>query len=175
MKLTFFRLPVEVPKVNHGQKTHAFWRLNEVDRKAFARALVERLLSNKTISRQPCCVCGDPKGEAHHESYDRPYEICWLCHKHHHERHAEINKSSPPRKRWILKAPVKGTPISRQLKLQKERREKGLCVRCGAPAVSKSFCLEHLIRSREYRAPHLKGTSREYLCLSRRLQNKEAA
>lgn len=39
------------------------------------------------IVPQPCAVCGSPKAEAHHEDYDRPGTVQWLCRKHHVERH----------------------------------------------------------------------------------------
>lgn len=32
---------------------------------------------------------------AHHEDYDKPLEITWLCRKHHRIRHVEINKLKP--------------------------------------------------------------------------------
>jgi hypothetical protein len=36
------------------------------------------------------CACGK-YGEAHHEDYDKPLEVIWLCRTHHMERHVEIN------------------------------------------------------------------------------------
>jgi endogenous inhibitor of DNA gyrase (YacG/DUF329 family) len=35
---------------------------------------------------KPCEVCGK-KGERHHDNYDRPLEVRWLCRTHHSEVH----------------------------------------------------------------------------------------
>jgi hypothetical protein len=40
---------------------------------------------------QPCEVCGEKEGvQAHHEDYDKPLDVKWLCHSHHRLRHEEI-------------------------------------------------------------------------------------
>lgn len=46
-------------------------------------------LSRKVLLHQPCVVCGG-KAEAHHEDYEKPLAVTWLCRKHHRDRHAEI-------------------------------------------------------------------------------------
>ena len=49
------------------------------------------------IKRQPCVKCGKKKTHGHHEDYNQPLEVIWLCHKHHCERHSELNtKKSYP-------------------------------------------------------------------------------
>ena len=36
------------------------------------------------VLRRGCCeFYGDPKTEGHHEDYDQPYQVRWLCRKHH--------------------------------------------------------------------------------------------
>ena len=35
----------------------------------------------------PCEVCGKAKAEAHHDDYQKPYCIRWLCRVHHLEYH----------------------------------------------------------------------------------------
>lgn len=37
--------------------------------------------------QQPCLICGEEKSQAHHEDYNKPLEIIWLCDKHHKELH----------------------------------------------------------------------------------------
>jgi hypothetical protein len=39
------------------------------------------------IKRKPCEVCGDPNSQAHHDDYDKPLEVRWLCQSHHNEAH----------------------------------------------------------------------------------------
>ena len=37
------------------------------------------------ITKKPCVVCGETKVDGHHPDYSKPYEIIWLCRKHHGE------------------------------------------------------------------------------------------
>lgn len=38
----------------------------------------------------PCEVCNNVEVEAHHDDYNKPYEIRWLCFKHHREHHKNL-------------------------------------------------------------------------------------
>lgn len=55
-----------------------------------ARQMTSAAISRKIIARQPCCICGAPKADAHHEDYKRPNEIVFLCRPHHGQRHREL-------------------------------------------------------------------------------------
>lgn len=48
------------------------------------RALREAINAGK-ITRGTC-HCGEI-GDAHHDDYDKPFEVVWLCKKHHREEH----------------------------------------------------------------------------------------
>jgi hypothetical protein len=50
---------------------------------------VARALTNGTLVKQPCEVCGDVKTEAHHDDYSKPLDVRWLCFKHHRETHGQ--------------------------------------------------------------------------------------
>jgi hypothetical protein len=50
-----------------------------------ARRLVEYAIKAGLIKKLPCSICGDPKSEAHHEDYEKPLEVVWLCRRHHRE------------------------------------------------------------------------------------------
>ena len=50
-------------------------------------ATVNNAIKRGHISREPCEVCGKDKAEAHHENYDEPFNITWLCIVHHREVH----------------------------------------------------------------------------------------
>ena len=39
------------------------------------------------ISRDPCECCGAKRVEMHHDDYEKPYDIRWLCALHHKELH----------------------------------------------------------------------------------------
>lgn len=47
------------------------------------------------LVREPCEVCGDEPTHAHHEDYDRPYDVVFLCPFHHRTLHG--SRYSPPR------------------------------------------------------------------------------
>lgn len=55
--------------------------------KCKARAAFKWAVKSGKITRQPCEVCGAPKGEGHHDDYSKPFEVQWLCRKHHMELH----------------------------------------------------------------------------------------
>jgi hypothetical protein len=48
-----------------------------------AWAAVKKAVSTKTLVREPCAVCGNPRSQAHHEDYDQPLVVEWLCSLHH--------------------------------------------------------------------------------------------
>lgn len=57
-----------------------------------AKQVVFWMIKGGMLKRQPCEVCGEIKVEAHHKDYNKPYEVVWLCRKHHMEWH---KKQSP--------------------------------------------------------------------------------
>lgn len=72
------------------------WQQNNKEKERAARAARYAIKTNKLIPK-PCERCGEMDGiQAHHEDYSRPYDIMWLCHVHHKERHKEINAGSAP-------------------------------------------------------------------------------
>lgn len=97
MTLTYVELPL--PKYGiYGSKT-----------------LVQRAISILTASRKQhqiprgtCCICGKA-GEAHHDDYERPLWIAWLCHKHHKQRHKELGWGS--HRKAFDKTALAGPPI----------------------------------------------------------------
>lgn len=44
------------------------------------------VISGKIIP-QSCEICGNTEAEGHHEDYSKPFEVRWLCSKHHGEEH----------------------------------------------------------------------------------------
>jgi hypothetical protein len=54
------------------------------------RKLVYQSIKVGRIKRLPCEVCGKVKSEAHHEDYSKPFQIIWLCKKHHSEADVKL-------------------------------------------------------------------------------------
>lgn len=67
------------------------WR--KIDkRRAKAHNAVSRAIKAGLLVRSSCVRCGSEKSFAHHEDYDKPLNVVWLCQPCHKQRHAEINK-----------------------------------------------------------------------------------
>ncbi len=65
---------------------------NKWPEKVLSRYIYVAALKRGDIIKQPCETCGDIKVDGHHENYNEPLEIIWLCRKHHQERHAELKR-----------------------------------------------------------------------------------
>jgi len=67
------------------------WR-EEDGRRGKAHSAVGKAIRSGDLVRQPCIRCGEEKSVAHHEDYDKPLEVMWLCQTCHKQRHKELLK-----------------------------------------------------------------------------------
>ena len=67
------------------------WR-EEDKRRGKAHSAVGKAIRSGDLVRQPCIRCGAEKSVAHHEDYDKPLEVMWLCQPCHKQRHKELLK-----------------------------------------------------------------------------------
>jgi len=58
--------------------------------KSTARNAVSNAIRDGRLTREPCNICGDPKSQAHHHDYSKPFDVKWLCFRHHRETHGQI-------------------------------------------------------------------------------------
>lgn len=66
----------------------------EVQRqKAHARQLTMAAVKQGLLTRMPCEECGNPKSEAHHEDYNQPLKVRWLCRRDHAAWHKALRDS----------------------------------------------------------------------------------
>lgn len=65
------------------------WRAED-SRRSVAHSQVARAIRNGTLVRQPCVRCAETKSLAHHEDYDHPLAVMWLCQPCHKQRHKEL-------------------------------------------------------------------------------------
>lgn len=52
-----------------------------------ANFAVSNAIRDKRLLRGPCEVCGSLKVQGHHDDYNKPLDVRWLCVKHHNEWH----------------------------------------------------------------------------------------
>jgi hypothetical protein len=67
------------------------WRAED-SRRSVAHCAVAKAIRNGLLVRMPCIRCGKEKTEAHHEDYDKPLEVMWLCTPCHKQRHKELKE-----------------------------------------------------------------------------------
>jgi len=67
------------------------WRAED-SRRNKAHLAVARAIRNGRLTRQPCIRCGEQKSIAHHEDYDKPLDVMWLCQPCHKQRHKELKE-----------------------------------------------------------------------------------
>lgn len=57
------------------------------------RSLANAAQKDGRLTPQPCEVCGIEPAEKHHDDYDKPLTVRWLCRPHHLELHRCASKS----------------------------------------------------------------------------------
>ena len=67
--------------------TKSYRENNPKKYRAHCKVRYEVRLGN--LTSKPCEVCGELNSVAHHDDYDRPLDIRWLCPKHHMKWHKE--------------------------------------------------------------------------------------
>ena len=77
-------------RIKAGVEITRIWRAED-KRRQKAHNMVSNAVKTGKLVRQPCCRCGNPKTVAHHEDYDKPLDLMWLCQVCHTQRHKEIN------------------------------------------------------------------------------------
>ena len=66
------------------------WRKEDKRRSQCHHAVSKAIRSGKLV-RKNCERCGNENSLAHHEDYDKPLMVNWLCQPCHKQRHKEIN------------------------------------------------------------------------------------
>jgi len=90
-------MPIEEQNAyNHGNT------LEERRRRTNIRKKTNHAIRMGRLEKQPCVICGAMEVDAHHEVYDNPLNVVWLCEKHHREIHKkEINVKMDVRKKGL--------------------------------------------------------------------------
>jgi hypothetical protein len=83
----------------HGRELRAInrWKnIEETRKKERSRSMLREAIKHGEIKRLPCAICGNAKSKAHHDDYEKPFDVVWLCHKHHMGLHRNIRLSRTP-------------------------------------------------------------------------------
>lgn len=82
-------------RTKNGRKAHKkanqLWSAENPRKRAAQILFRNRSRYDKSLAPLPCERCG-AKAHAHHEDYDKPLEVVWLCPIHHKQRHREMKK-----------------------------------------------------------------------------------
>ena len=65
-----------------------------------AQQAVMKALREGTLTKSLCEVCGRLVVEAHHDDYNKPLEVRWLCKSHHREAHGHKSRMIERLKLW---------------------------------------------------------------------------
>ena len=76
-------------RIKAGVEINRAWRAED-SRRVVAHSAVAKAIRSGFLVRMPCIRCGEEKSLAHHEDYDKPLEVMWLCQPCHKQRHKEL-------------------------------------------------------------------------------------
>lgn len=76
-------------RIKHAIEVTRAWRKQD-KRRASAHSAVARAIKSGELVRQPCEVCSKPKTVGHHDDYDKPLDVRWLCQACHVQHHKSI-------------------------------------------------------------------------------------
>lgn len=80
----------KLPKrLKNAAKSTRKWRGAD-KRRNRAHVMVARAMRNGDLQKKPCSICGKENAYAHHDNYDFPLDVIFLCQVHHKERHAQL-------------------------------------------------------------------------------------
>jgi hypothetical protein len=80
------KLPERIKKTIAVTKA---WRESD-KRRSVAHSAVARAIRKGNLIPEVCSKCSNEKTVAHHEDYDQPLNVVWLCQSCHKKRHIEL-------------------------------------------------------------------------------------
>lgn len=73
------------PHLRFGPENHFYTEGAPKDDRV--HAIVSKAIFRGRLIQRPCEVCGAEKADAHHDDYNKPLDVRWLCPTHHREWH----------------------------------------------------------------------------------------
>ena len=74
------------PQLRLGAQNHFYTEGVEYDKRV--HGIVTKAIARGRLIREPCEICGANDTEAHHDDYNKPLSVRWLCPAHHREWHS---------------------------------------------------------------------------------------
>ena len=78
-------------RIKQRTEVNRAWRAEDTRRQKCHNAVLQAIRKG-TLSRLPCERCSEIKTLAHHEDYDKPLDVMWLCQPCHKQRHKELKE-----------------------------------------------------------------------------------
>ena len=75
-------------RIAHSIAVTRAWRAQD-KRRSVAHSAVARAIRSGLLARLPCESCGNPQSVAHHDDYDKPLDVRWLCQACHRQHHVK--------------------------------------------------------------------------------------
>lgn len=72
-----------------GDTPQARWKADH-PKETWAHSALRSALKRGLIDKEPCEVCGASDVDGHHDDYDRPMDVHWLCRLHHKAEHRRM-------------------------------------------------------------------------------------
>lgn len=92
------RSPLSVYE-RHGDRIKAERRERYATDRDYRKRVLARVAARKAHpDPQPCEQCGAERADRHHDDYDKPLDIRWLCRECHIQHHASIGPWGPARR-----------------------------------------------------------------------------
>lgn len=75
-----------------GYHNESNWKTKH-PKKVRAQRKLQQAVKNKKIIKLPCEYCKSTKVIAHHDNYNEPFNVRWVCKTHHRKIHYETRKN----------------------------------------------------------------------------------
>ena len=83
--------------IKAATEAKAAWMASNPKKRA-AQIAVGNAVRDGKLTKKPCELCGSTyRIHAHHDDYDKVYDVRWLCPQHHRDWHKEHGEALNPR------------------------------------------------------------------------------
>lgn len=80
-------------RMAEASRLSAAWRAAD-RRRVRCHSAVARAIRSGRLVAKPCSQCGEKKAVAHHDDYNKPLAVVWLCQPCHSKAHRLINQGT---------------------------------------------------------------------------------